>query len=104
MCVLAGPWTSGTIATSLFVGFGFLALATLLVSLLVSLGRIGWALLAVSVAVLFEVTASTLPATLAQPGSGLIAGAVVASAIALPPLVKLFLRPGRALATAVWIA
>jgi hypothetical protein len=34
----------------------------------------------------------------------LIAGGLVASALALPPLVKLFLRPGRALATSLWIA
>ena len=71
VCVLVAPGTSGTVATSLFVGFGFLALATLLVSLLVSLGRLGWALLAVSVAVLFEV-AVQLPPELAQPGSGLV--------------------------------
>jgi hypothetical protein len=38
-----------------------------------------------------------------QPGSGLVAGGLIASTLALPPLVKLFLRPGRALATAVWI-
>ncbi len=102
LCVLAGIWTSGTIATTLFVGFGGLALATLLVSLLVSLGRIAWALAAVGAALLFEV-ACELPAALAQPGSGLIAGSVIASAVALPPLVRLFRRPGRALATAVWI-
>ena len=52
MCILVSPWTSGTIATSLFVGFGCLALATLFVSLLVSLGRMAWALRRVSAAVL----------------------------------------------------
>ncbi len=103
LCMLVSPWTSGTIATSLFVGFGCLALATLFVSLLVSLGRMTWALVAVSAAVLVEVWVE-LPAALAQPGSGLVAGGVIASIIAIPPLVKLFLRPGRALATAVWIA
>ena len=102
LCILLSPWTSGTIATSLFVGFGCLALATLFVSLLVSLGRMTWALVAVSAAVLVEVWVE-LPAALAQPGSGLVAGGLIASIIALPPLVKLFLRPGRALATAVWI-
>jgi hypothetical protein len=103
ICVLAGPWTSGTIATSLFVGFGCLALATLLVSLLVSLGRTAWALAAVSAALFVEV-AIALPQSLSHPGSGLIAGGLVAAALALPPLVKLFLRPGRALATSLWIA
>ena len=52
LCMLASPWTSGTIATSLFVGFGCLALATLFVSLLVSLGRMAWAFVGVSAAVL----------------------------------------------------
>lgn len=103
ICMLASPWTSGTIATSLFMGFGCLALATLLVSLLVSLGRTGWALAAVSAAVLVE-AAVALPDALSHPGSGLIAGSLVASVLALPPLVKLFLRPGRALATSLWIA
>jgi hypothetical protein len=102
LCMLASPWTSGTIATSLFVGFGCLALATLFVSLLVSLGRMAWAFTAVSAAVLCEIWIE-LPAALAQPGSGLIAGGLIASVVALPPLVRLFLRPGRALATAVWI-
>ena len=102
VCMLASPWTSGTIATSLFVGFGSLALATLFVSVLVSLGRMTWAFVAVSAAVLVEVWVE-LPAAFAHPGSGLMAGGLVASAVALPPLIKLFLRPGRALATAVWI-
>jgi hypothetical protein len=60
-------------------------------------------MLAVCGAVLVEVGVA-LPPALAQPGSGLIAGATVASLLALPPLIKVFLRPGRALATAVWIA
>jgi hypothetical protein len=102
ICMLLSPWTSGTIATSLFVGFGCLALATLLVSLLVSLGRMTWALVAVTAAVLVEVMVE-LPVAMQQPGSGLVAGGLIASTLALPPLVKLFLRPGRALATAVWI-
>ena len=103
ICMLASPWTSGTIATSLFVGFGCLALATLLVSLLVALGRMAWALAAVSAAVMVEVMIA-LPAHLEHPGGGLVAGGLIASALALPPLVKLFLRPGRALATSLWIA
>jgi hypothetical protein len=103
LCVVASPWTSGTIATSLFVGFGCLALATLLVSLLVALGRTAWALAAVGAAVFVEVAVAQ-PATIAEPGSGLVAGGLIASALALPPLVKLFLRPGRALATSLWIA
>jgi hypothetical protein len=101
-CVVVGPATSGTVTTSLFVGFGCLALATLLVSLLVSLGRVLWAMFAVSASVLVEVSLQ-LPSALLLPGSGLIAATTVAALLMLPPIVKLFLRPGRALATAVWI-
>jgi hypothetical protein len=101
-CVAAGPATSGTLTTSLFVAFGCLALITLLVSLLVSLGRLLWAMVAVSAAVAVEVFLQ-LPSGLLLPGSGLIAGATVGALLMLPPIVKLLLRPGRALATAVWI-
>jgi hypothetical protein len=101
-CVLLSPAMSGTVTAGLFVGFGCLALATLLVSLLVTLGRLGSALLAVSVSVLAEAVLQ-LPHALTQPGSGLIAGTSVAALLTIPPIIKLFLRPGRTLATAMWI-
>jgi hypothetical protein len=100
LCVLVAPAMSGTVATSLFVGFGCLALATLVVSLLVSLGRLGWALFAVAVAVGCELL--LLPVTSAA-GSGLVLGATIAVVLSVPPIVMALLRPGRALATAVWI-
>jgi hypothetical protein len=99
-CVLISPAMSGTVATSLFVGFGCLALATLMVSLLVSLGRLGWALFAVAVAVGCELL--LMPVT-AAAGSGLIVGAALAVLLSLPPIMAALVRPGRALATAVWI-
>jgi hypothetical protein len=102
-CIALGQATSGTVTISLFVGFGCLALATLLVSLLVSLGLLVWAIFGVCAAVFVEVSVQ-LPSALMIPGSGLIAGAVVAAVLMLPPILKLLLRPGRALATAVWIS
>jgi hypothetical protein len=100
LCMLIAPAMSGTVATSLFVGFGCLALATLTISLLVSLGRLGWALFAVAGAILTEVLLLQVAST---PGSGLIAGATIAIGLSVPPIVKALMRPGRALATAVWI-
>ena len=49
------------------MGFGCLALATLLVSLLVSLGHLLWAIFAVSAAVLVEVSVD-LPSALQSAG------------------------------------
>ena len=100
-CVLVAPAMSGTVATSLFVGFGCLALATLMVSMLVSLGRLAWALFVVATSVSLEIL--LLPHVWSPPGSGLIGGAAIAVLLSLPPIVKVLVRPGRALATAVWI-
>ena len=102
VCVLAGPWTSGTLAISLMVAFGCLALATLLVSLLLSLGHPGRTLFAVSAAVVAEAVLQLSHAA-TEPGDPLIAGACVAVLLVLPPILRLFLRPGRVLATAFWI-
>jgi hypothetical protein len=101
-CVLAGQWTAGTLANSLLVAFGLLALATLLVGLLLSLGDSARTLLAVSVAVATEVVVQ-LSHSSTEPGLPLIAGASVAIALVLPHIVRVFSRPGRLLATAIWI-
>jgi hypothetical protein len=102
ICVLASPWTAGTLAISLMVAFGCLALGTLLVSLLLSLGHGGRALFAVAAAVAAEAVLQLSHAVTA-PGDPLIAGACVSVLLALPPVLRLFLRPGRVLATAFWI-
>jgi hypothetical protein len=102
VCVLASPWTSGTLAISLMFAFGCLALATLLVSLLLSLGHAGRTLFAVSAAVAAEVVLQ-LSHSVTAPGDPLIAGACVSVLLVLPPILRLFLRPGRVLATAFWI-
>ncbi len=102
--ILIGQWTSGTNRLSLFVGFGCVALLTMLVSLLESLAFVRWALLATLAGVAIELTLSELLlAGGPVPGTALIAGSVVGIVVALPPLIRLLLRPGRVLATSLWI-
>jgi hypothetical protein len=102
ICVLASPWTAGTLAISLMVAFGCLALATLLVSLLLSLGHSGRTLFAVAAAVASEAVLQLSHST-TEPGYPLIVGACVSVLLVLPTILRLFLRPGRVLATAFWI-
>jgi len=102
--ILIGQWTSGTNRLSLFVGFGCVALLTMLVSLLESLAYVRSALFAAVAAVAVELTMSQLlVANDPVPGAALIAGSVVGIVLALPPLIRLLLRPGRVLATSLWI-
>jgi hypothetical protein len=82
----------------LLVGFGLLALATLLASLLEGLGRGAFAVLGVLVAVGVE---WAMPATFA--GAPLVVGSAVGVAVLLGPAVALLARPARTLATALWI-
>jgi hypothetical protein len=94
-----GTETSGI---SVLVGFGLIALATLLVSLLESVGRAFWALVAVVGAVMAEVVV-TLSAFDPVRGTGLIVGAMLAVLIALPAAIALLSRPADTLATSLWI-
>jgi hypothetical protein len=91
------PWLPGGRA-GLLVGFGLLALATLLASLLEALGRASLAVAGVFAAVVVEWLA---PAPFG--GAPMVAGAAVGVAILLPPVVALLARPARTLATALWI-
>ena len=102
--ITIAQWTSGTNKLSLFVGFGCVALLTMLVSLLESLAFVRWALIAAVAAVGTELVLSNLVlARGSVPGAALIAGAGVGVLVALPPLLLLLLRPGRVLATNLWI-
>jgi len=97
-------WTSGTNRLSLFVGFGCVALVTMLVNLLESLAFARWAFLAALASVTTELILSKLVlAHSALPGTALIAGTLVGIVVALPPLLRLLMRPGRVLATSLWI-
>lgn len=102
--IAIGQWTSGTNRLSLFVGFGCVALLTMLVSLLESLAYVSWALCAVVCGLAVELSLSELlPARGPVPGTALIAGSIVGILVALPPLIQLLMRPGRVLATSLWI-
>lgn len=102
--ILIGQWTSGTNRWSLFVGFGCVALVTMLVNLLESLAYARWAFCAALASVTTELVLSRLVLTPgAEPGTALIVGTLVGIAVALPPLLRLLMRPGRVLATSLWI-
>jgi hypothetical protein len=95
------PDHAGQVA--LLAGFGLIALATLLISVLQSLGFPSWALLTLACALAAELA---MGAWVDAPfgGTALVTGAAVAVLVAVPPVVGLFLRPGRVLATILWIS
>jgi hypothetical protein len=104
LVISVGEWTSGTSRWSLFVGFGCVALVTLLVNLLESLAYVRMALFAIVLSLVVEIVLSRLViAHPTEPGLPLIVGASVGILVALPPLIRLLLRPGRILATSLWV-
>lgn len=102
LVLAAGPWTQGSNSLSLFVAFGFAALACLFVSLLESLGYLRWALASAAAGLLVEL-AWTHWAGTPVPGGGLIVGGATTTVLSLAPLMGLLRSPGRVLATALWI-
>lgn len=88
---------------ALLAGFGLIALATLLISVLQSLGFPSWALFTLACALLAE-AGMTFSHAAPFSGAALLTGAAVAVLVAIPPVVSLFLRPGRVLATILWIS
>jgi hypothetical protein len=94
------PWLGppGEAAGAL-AAFGLLAVAMLVVSVLESLGRAGVAVGALACAVALEAVAPQ-----AFPGAPLLAGAALAVAATAPAAIALLRRPGRTLATRLWIA
>jgi hypothetical protein len=104
LVISIGEWTSGTSRWSLFVGFGCVALVTLLVNLLESLAYVRLALFAIVLSLVVELVLSGLAtARPIVPGLPLIIGASAGIIVALPPLIRLLLRPGRILATSLWV-
>jgi uncharacterized membrane protein (DUF441 family) len=86
----------------LLIGFGLVALATLLVALLEAMGRGRWALTAVALAVAAE-AGVRLAGSDPFPGTGLVVGGALAVFLVLPAVVGQLVRPARTLATAMWI-
>jgi hypothetical protein len=103
LVMVVSQWTSGTSRLSLFVGFGCVALLTMLINLLESLAYVQWALLAAIVSLVTELIVVDVLAYSPVPGTALIAGTLVGILVALPPLLALLVRPGRVLATNLWI-
>lgn len=101
-CVVLGRWTSGTVTISLFAAFGMFGLATMLVTLLVTIRRTGLATLAVICGLVLEFTLESI-FTHGRPGLFLLAGSGMVEIIVIPPVVFLFSRPGRTLATGLWL-
>jgi hypothetical protein len=101
--VLGAEWAGAEMTgVSVLVGFGFIGLATLLVSLLESVGRAPWALAAVVCAVAGEAVVSRWDGV-STTGLGLIVGSALAVLVALPIAIAVLSRPARTLATALWI-
>jgi hypothetical protein len=101
--VLLTPWLAATPSRAgVLVGFGLLALATLLVSLLEVLGRGSWALLAVIGGLAAEALVA-LQGTAPFPGAGLVAGSGLVVILLLPAVIALISYPARTLATGLWI-
>ena len=104
--VLALATRSVGVATASFgllVGFGCIALVTLVVSLLESLGHAHVAVVAVAVALAGELGVG-LSGSAPAAGAGLIVGGALGALVALPPTIRLLVLPGRALATSFWIS
>jgi hypothetical protein len=89
-------------SAGVLIGFGLLAVVTLLVSLVEALGRGGWALLALCGALAAEAVTG-LHGRPPFPGGGLAAGAGMAILVLLPVAIALLSRPARTLATRLWI-
>jgi hypothetical protein len=102
--ILASSWTAGSDTPSLFLAFACVALLTIVVNLLDSLGHTRVTLLCAIASLGTElVLVRLLPSHAPVPGTALIAGAGVGILVALPALLALLLRPGRVLATRLWI-
>ena len=97
-----GPWTSGASDVGLLIAFGCFALVSALVGIAAGFGHLGWAVASVAVAVATEAVC-TAAGGFPIPGAGLIAGSAAGALLALPPVIRLSFRPGRAIATSVWI-
>jgi hypothetical protein len=92
-----------TTGQTVLVAFGLVALATLLAGLLESVGRGPWAVLALAAGIAGEVLADRFTELGPIAGGGLIVGASIAIAVALPVAVTMLCRPATTLATALGI-
>ena len=97
------PWLGASARSAgLLLGFGLVAVATLLVGLLEAMGRGRWALGAVACAAAAE-AAIRLAGSDPFPGTGLVVAGSLAILLVLPAVIGQLVRPARTLATALWI-
>jgi len=94
------PWL-GTDVTGVLVGYGLIALATMLIGLMDALGRPSFGVVAVAASVASAVAMRALDPGV--PGAVLACGGAVAVLLLLPAALVLLARPARTLATLVWI-
>jgi hypothetical protein len=92
-----------TTGSTVLIGFGLVALATLFSSLLEALGRGVWAIVALAAGIAAEVAVARLTDLSLVTGGGLIVGAAVAVVLAVPVAVAMLCRPATTLATALGI-
>jgi hypothetical protein len=101
--LLLSPWLGQSArGAGVLTGFALIALASMLVGLLESLGRGRWALVAVACGAGAEATVR-LGDVDPFPGTGIVVGGAVVTALMLPAVAALLRRPATTLATALWI-
>jgi hypothetical protein len=98
-------WQGGRIgdALGILVGFSTVASASVAVALLESCNEKRWMLLAVLAGCLVALALRAAPAGAVPPGGVLTAGASVVVLLAAPSVLQLVRRPGRKLATSMFI-
>ena len=97
-----GRWTSGYDKPTLFGAFGAATLITRFVGLFESLGYVRWALLSAMAGFAAELGVTQV-LDLRLAGGGLLIGGLVGSLVASGQLLRALNRPGRTLATALWV-
>jgi hypothetical protein len=102
LVLVLGHVTSGNDSISLFLAFGCVSVLTMFVSLFESLGYSRWAVLAAVTGVTAELVVTRCVGS-SVAGAGLMAGGVAGTAVAFTPMLGILRRPGRILATALWI-
>jgi hypothetical protein len=90
-------------AIGILTGFAIVALASVLVGILDACNETTWALAAVGLGCIGALAARTLPDATLPAGGTLVIGGAIAVAAATPPIVQMIRRPGRKLATTLFI-
>jgi hypothetical protein len=90
-------------AIGILTGFAIVALASVLVGILDACNETTWALAAVGLGCIGALAARSLPDATLPAGGTLMIGGAIAVVTATPPIVQMIRRPGRKLATTLFI-